>query len=54
MDINWDIFARHVIYIDYFDIKGSEIQTHSFWDSLFHKGDIILYTEGERDNFILE
>ncbi|MDD2917109.1 MAG: hypothetical protein PHH70_04670 [Candidatus Gracilibacteria bacterium] len=54
VDIDWDIFARHVIYIDYHDIKGSEIQSHSFWDSIFHKGDVILYTAGDEDNFILE
>ncbi|MFA6090754.1 MAG: hypothetical protein WC774_03185 [Candidatus Gracilibacteria bacterium] len=54
IDVNWDVFTRHVIYIDYHDIKGTEIQTHSFWDSFFHKGDIILYTAGDDDNFILE
>lgn len=54
LDIDWNIFTRHVIFIDYHDVKGTEIQTHSFLDSLFHKGDILLYTEGEEDNFILE
>ncbi|MDD5197635.1 MAG: hypothetical protein PHN60_02115 [Candidatus Gracilibacteria bacterium] len=54
IDIDWDIFARHVIYIDYHDIKGSEIQTHSFWDSFFHKGDVILYTAGDGEDFVLE
>jgi len=54
VDIDWDIFARHVIYIDYHDIKGSEIETHSFFDSFFNKGDVILYTAGEEDNFVLE
>ena len=54
MDVDWDIFARNIIYIDYADIKGSEIESHSFWDSIFHKGDIILYTAGDRDDFILE
>lgn len=54
VDVDWDIFARNIIYIDYHDIKGSEIQNHSFWDSVFHMGDIILYTAGDRDDFILE
>lgn len=54
MDINWDIFTRHIIYIDYNDIKGSEIQTPSFFDSFFRKGDVLLYTVGDEDNFVLE
>jgi hypothetical protein len=54
VDIDWDIFARHVIFIDYSDIKGSEIQSHSFLDSFFHKGDIVLYTAGDSDDFILQ
>lgn len=54
VDIDWDIFARHVIYIDYHDIRGSEIQSHSFFDSFFQKGDVILYTENEGVDFILE
>lgn len=54
VDINWDIFARSIIYVDYHDIKGSAIQSHSFWDSIFHKGDVIVYTAGDEDDFILE
>lgn len=54
IDVDWDVFTRHVIYIDYDDIRGSEVQTHSFLDSLFHKGDVSIYTENEEDNFILE
>lgn len=54
MDIDWNVFTRHVIFIDYHDINGSEIVSHSFFDSFFHKGDILLYTHGEEDNFILE
>lgn len=54
VDIDWNIFTRHVIYIDYNDIKGTEIETHSFWDSFFNKGDVVLYTVGEDNNFILE
>ncbi len=54
VDIDWDVFARHIIYIDYSDIKGSEIQSSSFLDSIFNKGDIILYTVGDKDDFVLE
>jgi hypothetical protein len=54
VDINWSLFAYHVVYIDYHDIKGSSIESHSFWDSLFHKGDVVLFTAGDRDDFVLE
>lgn len=54
VDIDWDIFARHIIHIDYNDIKGSEIQSHSFWDSIFHKWDVVLYTAGDENDFVLE
>jgi hypothetical protein len=54
VDINWDIFARSIIYIDYHDIKGSAILSHSFWDNIFHKWDVVLYTAGNEDDFILE
>lgn len=53
IDIDWDIFTRHTIYIDYSDIKGAEIQTSSLWDAAFHKWDVVLYTAGDRDDFIL-
>ncbi len=54
VDIDWNVFVRHIIYIDYNDIKGSAIQFPSFWDPIFHKGDVILYTPGDKDDFILE
>ncbi|OIO76563.1 hypothetical protein AUJ87_02600 [Candidatus Gracilibacteria bacterium CG1_02_38_174] len=54
IDIDWNVFTRHVIYIDYHDIKGSEIQINSFFDSFFNKGDVILYTMGDDDDFVLE
>ncbi|MDD5377317.1 MAG: hypothetical protein PHH16_04360 [Candidatus Gracilibacteria bacterium] len=54
VDIDWDIFTRHIIHIDYHDIKGSEIRTDSFFDSFFNKGDVILYTTGDDDDFVLE
>lgn len=54
VDIDWDIFARRIIHVDYHDIRWSEIRNNSWLDSVFNKGDIILYTHGDEDSFILD
>ena len=54
IDIDWNLFARHITYVEYRDIRGVEIHTSSLFDSLLNKGNIVVHAEGEDAEFMLE
>lgn len=47
IDIDWNIFARNVSYIEFAEMKEIEIHTGSFLDSLIDKADLIIHVGGE-------
>lgn len=54
VDIDWNVFARRISYVEYSDIKGAEIDTPSIFDPIFNKGNIIIHTISDDDDLIFE
>lgn len=53
VDIDWKIFARNIVYVEYNDVRWTEIQTNSFFDSFLNKWDIIVHTVWWEEDFLL-
>jgi len=54
VDIDWNVFARRISFVEYSDIKGAEIDTPSIFDPIFDKGNIIIHTVSDDDDLIFE
>ncbi|EKD29499.1 MAG: hypothetical protein ACD_78C00383G0003 [uncultured bacterium (gcode 4)] len=54
VDIDWNVFARRISYVEYSDIKWAEIDTPSLFDPIFNKGNIIIHTIADDDDLIFE
>lgn len=53
IDLDWNVFAGNVTYVDYHSIHGVEIRRDSIFDSLLGKGDVAIHLEDESEEFQL-
>ncbi|MDQ1344339.1 MAG: hypothetical protein QG650_1060 [Patescibacteria group bacterium] len=53
VDLDWNVFAGNVTYIDFHSIHGIEIKRDSMLDSLLGRGDVSIHLEDETADFCL-
>lgn len=53
IDLDWNIFAGNVTYVDYHAMHGVEISRDSVFDSLLGRGDVSVHLEDEMTDFRL-
>lgn len=53
VDLDWNVFAGNVTYVDYHSIHGVEIKRDSIFDSMLGKGDISIHLADETEEFEL-
>ncbi len=53
IDLDWNVFAGNVTYVDYHVMHGVEISRDSIFDSLLSRGDVSIHFEDESTDFRL-